>query len=177
MSINILQELSELKIKTEFSGDRNVKVLCPFHDDKDASLSIELESGQFNCFSCPAHGHFVQYIAKLKTDITGTPVSTQEVAEYYVKKYNLNSDKASIKPQVIDEYADRIFNAMPLVQELHKRGVTDEAIKEHKLGENNGRITIPIFNRNGDCINIQKYLPGATTRKFINANMETVSSR
>ena len=33
-----------------------VKVICPFHDDTDPSLSINLEDGWFNCFSCGAKG-------------------------------------------------------------------------------------------------------------------------
>ena len=33
-----------------------VKVICPFHDDTDPSLSINLEDGWFNCFSCGTKG-------------------------------------------------------------------------------------------------------------------------
>jgi len=33
-----------------------VKVICPFHEDTHPSLSINLEDGWFNCFSCGAKG-------------------------------------------------------------------------------------------------------------------------
>jgi hypothetical protein len=32
------------------------KVLCPFHDDHNPSLSLNLYSGGFNCFACEAKG-------------------------------------------------------------------------------------------------------------------------
>jgi hypothetical protein len=39
--------------------------LCPFHEDKEPSLSITLADGSFRCFSCEASGDFVQLYAKL----------------------------------------------------------------------------------------------------------------
>lgn len=36
-------------------GDE-VQVLCPFHDDKNPSLSINIKTGLFNCFACGASG-------------------------------------------------------------------------------------------------------------------------
>jgi uncharacterized protein DUF5906/CHC2-type zinc finger protein len=39
---------------------------CPYHDDKEPSLSITLQDGQFRCFACPATGSFVQLYAKVK---------------------------------------------------------------------------------------------------------------
>jgi putative DNA primase/helicase len=43
-------------------GD-NVLALCPFHDDHNPSLSVNLKTGQFKCFACAAAGdvfHFYQ---------------------------------------------------------------------------------------------------------------------
>ena len=31
-------------------------VLCPFHDDHEASLSINMNEGHFKCFACGAKG-------------------------------------------------------------------------------------------------------------------------
>ena len=36
------------------SGWRTVR--CPFHDDKHASLSVNVESGRFRCHACGAKG-------------------------------------------------------------------------------------------------------------------------
>ena len=39
----------------------------------------------------------------------------------------------------------------------NKRGISLEAIKQFKLGHNQGRITIPIFDDVGDCVNVRRY--------------------
>ena len=46
------RELQNLK---PTSGD-NVQALCPFHDDKNPSLSINLKTGLYKCFACDAAG-------------------------------------------------------------------------------------------------------------------------
>lgn len=35
-------------------------ILCPFHDDKKPSLSINIKEGVYNCFACGKHGHISQ---------------------------------------------------------------------------------------------------------------------
>lgn len=37
-------------------GSEWVKVCCVFHNDRNPSLSINLKSGGYNCFSCGAKG-------------------------------------------------------------------------------------------------------------------------
>ena len=38
-----------------------VKVLCPFHDDHNPSLSVSLEHGGFHCFTCGEHGTLIDF--------------------------------------------------------------------------------------------------------------------
>lgn len=40
--------------------------LCPFHDDHNASLSVNIESGLYRCFSCDAKGDVFTFYQKLK---------------------------------------------------------------------------------------------------------------
>lgn len=44
--------------------------LCPFHDDHNPSLSLNLESGAFKCFSCGASG---SSIVAFHMRLTGSP--------------------------------------------------------------------------------------------------------
>lgn len=37
--------------KPEVSGTR-LTSLCPFHDDRKASFSVDLKTGQYTCFAC-----------------------------------------------------------------------------------------------------------------------------
>ena len=51
-------------------GRRNqsgwAQALCPFHDDRDASLSVNLDNprGGFRCFACGEHGDMVRFHEK-----------------------------------------------------------------------------------------------------------------
>jgi putative DNA primase/helicase len=40
--------------------------LCPFHDDKNPSLSVNIESGLYNCFACGAKGDVFQFYQDIK---------------------------------------------------------------------------------------------------------------
>jgi hypothetical protein len=40
--------------------------LCPYHDDKEASLSITRKTGTFRCFACSAKGSLVELLAKVR---------------------------------------------------------------------------------------------------------------
>ena len=49
--------------KIEHPLDKNqVKVICPFHDERTASLSINLEAGKFQCFGCGAKGDLITFV-------------------------------------------------------------------------------------------------------------------
>ncbi len=61
----------DLKI-TEIADDFGLKPLrrklrvCPFHADKNPSLSLSNEKGVFNCFGCSAKGNIITFYAMLK---------------------------------------------------------------------------------------------------------------
>lgn len=40
--------------------------ICPFHNDKNPSLSLDDEKGVFNCFGCGAKGNIITFYAMLK---------------------------------------------------------------------------------------------------------------
>lgn len=56
--------------KPEVSGSRLVS-LCPFHDDRKASFSADLKTGQYTCFACGKSGNFVNFTAELNGISTG----------------------------------------------------------------------------------------------------------
>jgi hypothetical protein len=45
-------------------GTDNQKALCPFHEDKSPSLSINIKTGAFNCKACGAKGDAFSFHAK-----------------------------------------------------------------------------------------------------------------
>lgn len=153
LSVNVLAELDRLGQKYDFSGDSHVSVLCPFHEDHSPSGTISTETGAFRCFSCKAHGDFVAYVCRL-TGHERTVVFADLSKRYHV------SAEPCVDMDVIEQWHSRIWQAPPLLKELHARGVTDAMIRERRLGETEGRVTIPIWEH-GAVVNVRKYLPGA----------------
>jgi DNA primase len=50
---------------------RELRLRCPFHDDKTPSLSISAETGKFHCFGCHAKGGDIFDFVVTKEGITG----------------------------------------------------------------------------------------------------------
>ena len=48
------------------TGREQVKVRCPFHDDDDPSLSINLAKGIYQCFGCDAKGNTLEFVTRME---------------------------------------------------------------------------------------------------------------
>ena len=68
------KELSSLKKK-----GKDFFALCPFHDEKDPSFKVDLETGAFHCFGCDKKGSiFDFFMARHEVDF---PTAKQALAE------------------------------------------------------------------------------------------------
>ena len=154
--INALSELERLGWKYEPRGENEVILKCPVHEDNTPSLSLNVKKNVWICqaASCGAKGD----IASLLAYILKTP--RHVVVEDLHSRYELVKVR-SINPDTIERHHSKIWEAGPLLTGLRERGVTDEMIRDARLGYHNGRIMIPVFDANGRVINIRRYLPGA----------------
>lgn len=123
-------------------------VRCIFHEDKTPSLSINLDNGLWYCQSCRIGGdcfslymkHHNVGFKKAKADILGKrEISILSIAEV----------EESHKRLISNQYICNILYA--------KRFWTKETIIQFKLGWENERVTIPIFDTDNNLINIRKY--------------------
>ncbi len=157
MSIKVLAELERCGIKHEYGSDgAYVKVQCPFHPDEHASGTLAVQGGAFKCFaaSCGRSGDVLTYFAAVLRS------TRKAVLVDFAKRYQLDTAK-TIAPETVERYHQAIWLAKPLLQELFDRGVTEDLIRRYRLGEKNGRITIPVRNAHGMVVNVRMYLPGA----------------
>jgi len=73
---------------------------CSFHADKNPSLSINMETGAFNCFACGEKGSLFDFVMKMeKVDFVS---SKQIVADK--QGISLNSSFSNLKPKVVASY-------------------------------------------------------------------------
>jgi hypothetical protein len=66
-----------------------------------------------------------------------------------------------VDPITVERFHAAIWAAGPLLRELASRGVTKDIIRKYRIGEREGRITIPVKNETGLFVNVRRYLPGA----------------
>lgn len=160
--IDALAELERIGWRWEASGDEEVKILCPAHEDSTPSASLNTSSKLWRCMACQAKGDIVTFIGfALKT-------KRATVLADLAKRYDIAEIK-SISPEVIERHHQKIWESGPLLQELRKRGISDRAIRKARLGFFEGRITIPIVDAVGNVVNLRRYLPGAAEMKMLNA--------
>src|SRR6056297_2253668 len=99
--------------KRQANGEWKVK--CPFHEDKTPSMSINMQTGMFNCFGCGKKGSaFDFYMAKhgvsfpeavaqmcRSAGITDIPHSSQAQKAKEVKKYDYHDAAGNVVTQTI----------------------------------------------------------------------------
>ena len=56
---------SSFGVKLEKKGS-GFMGLCPFHDDKNPSLSVDKEKGVYHCFGCGESGDAIELVKKMK---------------------------------------------------------------------------------------------------------------
>lgn len=159
MQVNILEELEKCGLRFEPVGQEEVKCVCPFHEDRHPSCSINIETQKFKCHAagCGKAGDFITFLAG------HFKVERHVVIKDLQERYGTDTVKP-IAMQAIELYHANIWDAKTMLHQLAKRGVGEEAIRKYRLGYKDGRIIIPVFNENKVCVNLRQYLPGASAK-------------
>ena len=132
---------------------------CPFHKDTRGSLSINLNSGLWNCKGCGESGDIFT-IHMMKTGLT-----FKDALEDLAKLYNVTMDMAVAKkglpnPKQIEELQKALQEYPGGIEALKEsRGLTKETIEKYKLGYHTKRkrLTIPVYDEYGALINLRMY--------------------
>jgi len=82
------------------SAGKNLKALCPFHDEKTASFSISPEEKTFHCFGCGVGGGPVQFIYQLRGG-SGSPTGKDftEVVKELAGKVGVQMPDRKFNPE------------------------------------------------------------------------------
>jgi hypothetical protein len=135
--------------------DGKTNLPCPFPDrhkkgeDKLPSFRVFLKDGGTFCHGCGFKSASpVGFLAELKG------VSLDKAAKILYRKYV----EKTVPQDVYRSAAEKLMdNAFVLKKLLEARGITKETAKEFQLGYDGKRLTIPIFNEDGFCVNVRKY--------------------
>lgn len=140
--IDIVEVIGE-RVQLKKAG-RHFKGLCPFHSEKTPSFIVSPERQSYKCFGCSESGDVISFLQKYDG------YSFLEALELLAKRVGITLE--SYRPTSQDTYRKRLLEIMSLASEYyhfllteHKsgeaaraylkgRGVTNEAIKQFKLG-------------------------------------------
>jgi len=146
--------LNEIRQKTDIVDVISEKVslskkgksyfgLCPFHNEKTPSFSVEPERQIFNCFSCGEKGDVFSFKQKtenisfieavedlaIKANID-LGVSTPKKENPFKKHYEINKNAENFYKL----YLSSTKQGAIAKDYLHKRGITDEIINAFNIG-------------------------------------------
>ena len=129
---------------------KNLFGLCPFHEERTPSFSVNEQKQIFRCFSCGRGGNVVSFIMDLEN--LSFPEAVVKVADFghidLPASYTAQSQPAAPKDQqqadLLKLYADsaKMYQHIlvntelgePALKYLHERGLDDETIKTFGIG-------------------------------------------
>lgn len=125
---------------------------CPFHAEKTPSFTYNETTGEWYCHGCQEGGAEKEFLAKY-FDVS------IEVAKYALGIWNVKGHLPFPTEEQVEKWHQDLLNRKSELKELEKFGITEETIKQFKLGIEDCRITIPVRSRTGYIVNVRKYLP------------------
>lgn len=125
------------------TGDGKFKAICPFHDDKNPSLSIDTGKQLWHCFGCNEGGDIFNYVMKkLGLDF-------KEALQYLSNVLNIKNEvmnssvdlstRVQILNRLTEIYHKNLLESKEAIEYLKARGIgTPEIINTFKLGYSKG---------------------------------------
>ena len=125
--------------------------LCPFHNDKNPSLSINPNENLFQCFGCGAAGDVIRFVelfdqvdfkeAVKRLSDNGLQAWPPKRQPTEPKRGGLSAKLQKLLARVIEFYHTAFGEDPRARQYLEKRGITDNAVlSAHKAGFANGTL-------------------------------------
>lgn len=146
-SVNIADVIGQY-VQLKKSG-KNLFGLCPFHEERTPSFSVNEDKQIFHCFSCGRGGNVFKFLMELN-DLSFPEAVIQVAKDANIEIPNQYLQQGNEKP--VDPYINNLISAHEIAAQLyhhillntesgenaleyaHQRGLNDEIIKEFNLG-------------------------------------------
>ena len=113
--VDYRSEYTQYIKKAKITGDQLIG-LCPFHDDKNNSFSVNLKTGQWHCFAEDRGGNFTQFYA----EVNG--LDTKEAYKQILEKYGVVQEEKKEESKQKKSYT--------LAQYAFEKRLPEEWLKE-----------------------------------------------
>lgn len=132
------------KVKLTRKG-REYLGLCPFHNEKTPSFTVNEAKGFYHCFGCGAHGDIIRF------EMEANNLPFMDAVEKLAHKAGLTMPKFSKEHSLEQEKKQSLYDIMELsaayyeknlrlptgvkgLEYFHHRGLSDELISKFRLG-------------------------------------------
>lgn len=112
--------------------------ICPFHDDRHPSMSVNSAKGIFHCFSCGMGGNAIKFIQEYEK--ISYPQAIEKLADMvgFSLEYDENGKKEFTDPKILESlnayYQSLLYSQRDAVKYLYDRGLDDRIIQDFGLG-------------------------------------------
>lgn len=160
------------------NDDGEWAIHCPFHDDVDPSAYVNPTKGVWVCHRGCGHGPIKDMVERIMADRNVEPATEGTLIEVDDNVSDLDAERVkrrgeAIPPaplagaEVVEAWHKKLLDGPQrdiLTDFQLRRGLSLDTIRRFKIGYNVGRkcFTIPVFDRDGDVINVRYYYPNAT---------------
>ena len=116
----------------------NFVCVCPFHDDKNPSMSVSPSRGIFHCFSCKVGGDAIKFV--MDYEKLSYPEAVEKIAglQNFTLNYVRGGEPAKENKHILENanafYRSLLYKTPAAVEYLYSRGITDELIDKFELG-------------------------------------------
>jgi DNA primase len=139
----LTSEIIGKKVKLKARG-KDFLGLCPFHNEKTPSFTVNDQKGFYHCFGCEAHGNIISFTMETKglafkeaviqiAEENGIEIPYEKFDE---KKQNLSDRKYDILQKICDFYVENLTSKEGLEAKnyLKNRNLDNQTVKNFKLG-------------------------------------------
>jgi DNA primase len=143
--IDIIELASEYV--TLKKAGRNFTGLCPFHQEKTPSFTVNREKQIFYCFGCGEGGNAITLLMKIANmtfpeavkalaEKTGVVLPLRSVNKDGSQKDSLREEITNLNLKAAQQFSRNLFSPAGKVarEYLQSRGISDESIKQFRLG-------------------------------------------
>ncbi|MBQ3674731.1 MAG: DNA primase, partial [Campylobacter sp.] len=139
LSIVDIVEVVERYVPLKRSG-RNSVGICPFHDDRNPSMSVNSQMGIFHCFSCKAGGNAIKFIMEYEKISYPEAIEKLAASIGFTLEYENNhfgetkKESKKILELLNGYYQNLLYSNQEALNYLYSRGITDELIRKFGIG-------------------------------------------
>lgn len=144
-------EYSQVIKKHTISGNQ-LNGLCPFHDDRESSFSVNLQTGQYTCFACGASGNFTTFWAE--THGTDTEEAYRQILDKYGASPNEEDTGKKPKGSGMASYSLKEYS---LNKQIPEEWLSERCRMETARDRDGGTyLKIPYYDESGDMVTFRK---------------------